>query len=521
MQSSSPVVATKHIKLVRWFIGVVGGVLVGLWIALAAVSRAPALQQKLIETLDARMDAEVQLEGFTVDSFPTLRIHGDNLRLRLKGQQQQAPFIEIRHFEVTGGVFGLLRRQKRFRSVELEGLKITIPPKTRDDKEAADRTVSTTTEGPVLIDYVTAKDAQLILVPKDSRKEPKIWSIHNLELESVGFDRAMPYIATLTNPIPKGEIATRGTFGPWVKGEPGLAPLQGTYSFNKADMDTIKGIGGILTSNGEFEGTLEKINVHGKADIPDFRLDVGGSPVPLKTEFRTVVDGTNGNTYLKQVNAMLGETAIEAVGAIESRPGVKGRFVDLDVKIVNGRIQDVLRLAVKSEKPVMLGFIALQAKLLLPPGEPKVIDRLDLDGRFVMENASFTDAGVQDQLAMFSRRARGMKPDAPVGKMQSDMRGKFALRDGTLRLDPLSFALPGANVRINGAYGLRSQQMDFTGTLSMKATVSEAAGGIKGFFLKPFDPIFRENGKGAVLPITIRGPREKPKFGLEWGKVFK
>jgi len=139
----------------------------------------------------------------------------------------------------------------------------------------------------------------------------------------------------------------------------------------------------------------------------------------------------------------------------------------------------------------------------------------------VMENASFTDPEVENQMAMFSRRARGLKPDAPVGKIQSQMRGRFDMRDGRLRLDPLGFDLPGANVQIRGAYGLRSQQLDFTGTLAMTATVSEAAGGVKGFFLKPFDPLFREKGKGAVLPITISGPREKPKFGLEWGKVFK
>jgi hypothetical protein len=514
-------VATTHLKLVRWFIGIVGGVLVGLWIALAAVSRAPILQKKLIETLDEHMDAEVQLEGFTVDSFPTLRIHGDNLRLRLKGQQQSAPFIEIRHFEVTGGIFGMLHRQKRFRSVELEGLKITIPPRTRDDKEAGNRAASTTSEGPVLVDHVIAKDAQLIIVPKDPRKEPKIWSIHNLDLESVGFDRAMPYEATLTNPIPKGEIATHGSFGPWVKGDPGRTPLNGKYAFNNADMNTIKGIGGILTSTGEFTGVLETIDVKGKTSVPDFSIDIGGAPLPLTTEYHAVVDGTNGNTYLKEVHAKLGESVIEAAGAIESRPGIKGRFVDLDIAIRDGRIQDMLRVAVKSQKAVMLGQLAMKAKLLLPPGHEKVADRLQLAGTFVMENASFTDPEVENQMAMFSRRARGLKPDAPVGKIQSQMRGRFDMRDGRLRLDPLGFDLPGANVQIRGAYGLRSQQLDFTGTLAMTATVSEAAGGVKGFFLKPFDPLFREKGKGAVLPITISGPREKPKFGLEWGKVFK
>ena len=511
-----------HVKLVRWFIGIFGGVLLGIWIALAVVSRAPVLQKRLVEALDAHMDADVQLEAFTVDSFPTLRIHGDNLRLRLKGQQQPMPFIEIRHFEVTGGIFGLLHRQRRFSSVTLDGLRITIPPKTRNDKEVGTKAVGTV-EGPVLIDHVVASDAQLILVPSDPRKEPKIWAIHALDLESVGFDRAMPFEATLSNPIPQGEIATTGTFGPWVKGDPGLTPVQGKYAFNRADMNTIKGLAGTLASTGQFTGRLDQIDVQGTATIPDFSIDVGGSPVPLTTEFHTVVDGTNGNTYLKQVKAKLAETDIEASGAVESHPGVKGRTVNLDVTIRNGRIQDVLHLAMKSAKPPMLGQMAMQAKLLVPPGDRKVSDRLDLDGRFVLENARFTDPQVQEQIAMLSRRAQGKKPDEPVGPISSTMRGTFRMHDGTIRFTPFRFGVPGADVQIVGSYGVRTQQLDFTGDLLMNASVSEAAGGgIKGFLLKPFDSLFRDKGtKGSRVPITIKGPREKPKFGLNWGKVLK
>lgn len=512
----------RALKRVRWFIGIVGGVLVGLWIALGAVSRAPVLQAKLIETLNENLDADVQLESFTVDSFPTLRIEGNNLRLRLKDQQQPAPFIEIAHFEVRGGLFGLLRKQRRFRSVELTGLKITIPPRTPDDKEVGKRTTSVLDEGPVIVDHLVAEDAQLIIVPKDPRKDSKIWAIHFLDLESVGFNRAMPFQATLTNPIPKGDIDARGTFGPWKKRDPGSTPLNGTYEFKQANLDTIKGIGGVLSSNGGFDGQLDQIEVKGTTNTPDFTIDVGGAPVPLETRFHAVVDGTNGNTYLKQVEAKLDQTAIQAAGAIESRPGVKGRFVNLDVKIPDGRIQDVLRLAVKAKKPVMIGRLALQTKLLLPPGEDPVADRLDLDGRFVLENAYFTDPEVQEQIKMLSRRAQGKKPDAPVGRVDSDMRGRFALHDGRLRLNPFAFDVKGAEVVVSGVYGLRSEHVDFAGTFMMEAPISKAAGGgIKGFFLKPFDPLFRKNGRGAVIPITIKGPREKPKFGLDWGKVFK
>jgi hypothetical protein len=406
--------------------------------------------------------------------------------------------------------------------VTLDGLRITIPPRTRDDKEVGSKTASALDEGPVVIDHVVATDAQLIIVPRDPRKEPKIWAIHHLDLESVGFNRAMPFTATLTNPIPQGEIATTGSFGPWMKRDPGLTPLSGKYDFKHADLNTIKGIGGILKSIGEFSGQLEEIDVKGTTTTPDFSIDVGGTPVPLETRFHALVDGTNGNTYLKQVDAKLAETAISAAGAIESRPGVKGRYIDLDVKIADGRIQDVLRLAVKAKKPVMVGGIALQAKLLLPPGKTPVADRLDLDGRFVLENAHFTDPEVQEQIKMLSRRAQGKKSTDPIGRIDSDMRGRFRLRDGAIRFSPFAFDVTGAEVVLNGAYGLRSEQVDFAGTFMMDAPISKAAGGgIKGFFLKPFDPIFRKNGKGAVIPITIKGPREKPKFGVNWGKVFK
>jgi hypothetical protein len=69
---------------------------------------------------------------------------------------------------------------------------------------------------------------------------------------------------------------------------------------------------------------------------------------------------------------------------------------------------------------------------------------------------------------------------------------------------------------------MRSEAIDFTGRVAMDATISAAAGGgVKGLFLKAVDPIFRKDGKGAIIPITIKGPREQPKFGVEWGKVFK
>ena len=511
----------RHLKLIRWIIGVAAGLMVGLFVATMALSRAPILRDALVKALNDHLDAQVELDAFEVRTFPTLRIHGDGLRLRLKDQRNPAPFIEARHFEVSGGIFGMLHRQRRFTSVELEGLRITIPPRSSDDKGAGNRAVATAA-GPVLIDHVIARDAQLIIQPKDPAKEPKVWSIHDLALESVGFHRSMPFTATLTNPIPKGEIATKGSFGPWVNGDPGRTPLSGRYSFDHADLATIDGIGGILSSNGTFAGILSRIDVEGQTSTPEFRLDIGGQPVPLDTTFRTVVDGTNGNTYLRQIDARLGSTAIETSGEVVSSPNVKGRTVKIDMLIRDGRLEDLLKLAVRAPKPVMLAAIGLQASMTLPPGTQKVADRIQLAGRFALEHAEFTDQSVKTQIALLSRRARGKKPDEPLGHISSDMRGQFTMRAGHIHFEALRFGVPGADVQLSGVYGLRTEQLNFDGTLAMDAPVSKAmGGGIKGFFLKPFDPIFRKDGHGAVVPITITGPREEPKFGVRWRKVFK
>jgi hypothetical protein len=75
-------------------------------------------------------------------------------------------------------------------------------------------------------------------------------------------------------------------------------------------------------------------------------------------------------------------------------------------------------------------------------------------------------------------------------------------------------------VRLNGTYGLATETLDFRGTLSMRTSVSRAVGGFRSIFLRPFDPLFRQNGQGSVVPIKITGPRSKPEFGLEMGRVF-
>jgi hypothetical protein len=513
--------AVRTRNIIRLFIAIIGGALLTLWVIAAVGSRTSVLRNALVSALEEHLNADVELQSFSATNFPLLKISGEALRVRLKNQAQPAPLVEIRRFEVSGAISGLLHRQRRFKSVTLEGLRITFPPRSPNDREAGGKAASTIS-GPVLIDHVISTDAELVIMPGDPEKRPRVFAIHELRLDDVGFQRSMPFRATLTNPTPTGLIETSGVFGPWRADSPGLTPLSGRYQFEHANLATIHGIGGILSSTGDFAGQLSRIDVRGQTSTPDFSIDVGAHPVPLETQFHAVVDGTDGNTYLNRVDARLEQTPITASGSVAGRKGVKGRTVKLDVQLTDGRIEDVLRLAVKADQPVMTGKFSLTTTFVLPPGEQRVADRLELDGRFSLAETTFTDDGVQAKLMEMSNRSRGRDANAKMkGPLVSNMDGRFTLRNGAVRFSSLVFKLPGARVNLAGRYGLRNEALDFEGTFRMDASVSEAAGGgWKGVLLKPVNPLFRKKGAGTELPIKITGTRRQPKFGLDWGKAL-
>ena len=542
------------LKVAAWLAVAMVGVLVIVTIAAALGSRTEPLRRLVVATLEDRLDSRVELHGFSVDLFPAVVVRGDGLTLRLRGTGDPSlpPLIQIQSFTVHCGLIDLLRRPRRFKHVTLEGLVVNIPPgglkrnggataASRGDTPVAssgdtpaasggDNPVASgpsrmdedRPESPIIVDELRADGALLRIIPRREGRLPKEFAIHALTMHSLGIAERMPFVATLTNPVPKGSIETSGTFGPWDRRSPGATPLAGTYSFDNADLATIKGIGGRLDSKGAFQGQLERIVVKGETHVQDFHLTISRQPVALSTSFQAIVDGTDGDTYLDEVNAQFLQTSLTAKGAVTGTKGVKGRNVKLTVDIREGRIEDLLRLAVKGEKPLLVGRVGLTTDFELPPGDRDVVEKLLLAGQFDVDGARFSDPAVQKRLSGMSHRARGRDPDARAENVVSDLSGTFRLKDGSLSFSSLAFGLPGATVRLRGSYGLKSEAIAFDGTLRMDATISEAAGGgLKGLFLKAIDPIFRKKGAGAIVPIKVRGTREKPQFGLDVGKVFK
>ena len=510
-------------KVALWIVVAVVGTLLVLTILAAAGSRTEPLRKLVVATLEDRLDSNVELDSFSVDLFPAVTVRGAGLKIRLRRVTDPsiAPLIVIDSFTVHCGILDLVRRPRRFKHVALDKLVVNIPPgglkgARNDDARSEPRREGSTAppsagapptprppsdpnrkdtsaESPIVVDELIADGALLRIIPRRADKQPKEFAIQALTMHTLGVGEKMPFKATLTNPLPKGLIEANGTFGPWQKEDPGTTPLGGEYSFQKADLGTIKGIGGILNSTGTFDGELGRIGVKGTTQTPDFHLDISRQPVALDTTFEAVVDGTNGDTFLTGVTAKFLQTTVFAKGAVTGTKGVKGRTTALDVAIKDGRIEDLLRLAVKGDKPLMIGRVGLHTGFKLPPGERDVMEKLMLDGAFDVGAAHFTNPGVQEKLSGMSQRARGLDPAEKDGDVVSGLSGTFKLKDGSLSFTDLAFALPGAKVQLQGSYGLRSEAIDFAGTLRMDATISEAAGGgVKGFFLKAIDPLFKK-----------------------------
>lgn len=498
-------------------------------IGVVAAARIPfssdTLRVRLIDALEDRLAVDAELSDLTLRFHPRLRAVGTGLVLRSTVHPDAPPLIEVARFTVDADLAGLWNRQVSY--VKLEGLSIQIPP----DEDAEVPTSANRQPSPepeqsdylkqVVIRELEAPDSKLSVLRSDPAKAPRTWLLHKLRLQHVSFSSRMPFDTVLTNAIPPGEIQAAGTFGPWHPAEPGETPLDGDFTFDHADLSVFDGIGGILAARGAFKGTLDRIDINGKTDTPDFTVDISGHKVPLTTTYHAIVDATNGNTMLDPVEAHFLSTSVTARGGVYEDERLNGRVIRLDLSIDDGQLQDIMRLAVRTPRAPMTGRLSLATKFVIPPGRRDIVDKLQLDGQFSIQGGRFTDNDVQKKVNELSRRASVKAQEvANQRNVGSNFSGRFRLGNGRLALPTVSFDVPGAVVQLHGQYGMKREDFAFDGNLYMDAKISQTTTGIKSLLLKAIDPLFRRNGR-TVVPVRITGSRSDPKFGVNVGRVLR
>jgi hypothetical protein len=498
------------------------GVLVVLAFTVAHVAArlSPLTRTWVINALRERYHSDVGLKNLTVTLWPHPRVSGEGLVLQPRDRPGFPPLALVKRFSVETTLLGLLNYPRHFRNLKLEGLVLNIPPRPEEKARNSQEQKRKRRLPPFEIEDVNADGTVLNLLPKEAGKRMHTFGILKLRMGSAGIGQPMSFRATLTNPTPPGLIVSTGSFGPWEALEPGQTPVSGKYSFENADLSVFHGIAGILSSKGQYKGTLQYIEVNGETDTPDFSVRLSGNKVHLQTRFTAIVNGANGNTLLQPVEAHVGSSTIVCYGGVLKTTGIQGRTVVLDITSENSRLEDLLPLAVKGHQPPLMGFISLKTKFDLPPGEVDIADRLKLDGEFHIRSAHFTDPAIQQKILGLSRRGRGQPEGDEIQHVATNMKGHFVLRDNAMTLSSFSFEVPGALVHLDGTYGLRSEQLRFHGALELEAKLSQTTTGAKSILLKAVDPLFQRHGKGAYIPIKISGNKDHPTFKLDVGKVF-
>jgi hypothetical protein len=484
---------------------------------------APALHRiartRTEDYLKERFKSSVQFTDFHVLLYPRIHLVIDGLVMRHQARTDIPPLIQISTVTIDANVASLFSARPTLSRVTLSGLHINTPPHQPGGKPMIHGTpVNLAAKFPVTIARMIADEAQVVILRRDT-KPPDQFEIHQIEMDNVDFNRPASFHALVTNPLPKGEIRCDGQFGPWQADDPSQTPVSANYSFYHADMSTLKGLKGILSSQGRFSGPLDYLNVEGKTDIPDFALRAGDHPMALHTDFSAVVDATNGNTYLNLVTAKFLHTTLVIKGeVVDLYPNVKGRTIVMNTVSKSARIEDLLLLAVQSNPPVMTGTATLRAKILIPEGNEDLIERLRIDGQFGVGEAEFSSNSVQEKINALSRRAQGKPKDMGLTAV-SELQGVFRMAGGQIDFSRLSFSVPGADINLDGTYGVDSGELNFRGKLLLRAKLSQMVTGVKSFFLKAVDPFFKgKNGEkaGTVLPIKITGTKDHPAFGLDF-----
>ena len=517
-------VGRRHVPQWLYFLALI--LILGAAVALLLHARLKNIDEYtrnwVVRELSLRFDSEIDPESLHVQIWPSMTVTGQGLAVHYHNRSDVPPLIRVQDFAFDVGVMGIIRPVTRIRSIVLNDMVITIPPRTNEgNKNPSPRALA----GPmprVVIDRIICNHTTIHFLSSKPGKDPLEFDVHNLLLNNVGARKPFEFLGNLTNAKPKGEIATTGKFGPWDVDQPGNTPVSGEYEFTDANLDPFPGIGGTLSSAGHYHGPLDNLAVDGKTDTPNFSIDPVGRGVPLHTDFSATVDGTEGDTFLHPVRAVLGQSVIIANGSVVLQRASHGHLITLDVDAPAAQLADILELAMKSDTPPLTGTIKLHTKLVIPPFKAKAIDKLLLDGDFEANAARFSSADIRKELTSLSRHALGEQDDPNAGSAVSDLKGHFHVEKAVATFTHLKFSVAGAAVLLEGSYKLHGGELDFHGHLQMRASLSDTMTGAKAVLLKPLDPFFKKGKSGTDLPITITGTRENPVFGVSiFHKTFK
>ena len=503
----------------RWWLIIGASLIVIAGIVLIVLAwNWPYTQQAVTKALQDRFARTVQIRSFRKTYFPPGCV-AEGVSFLHRQRKDLPPLITVQTLSIRGSYNGLFRIHKRVDEVQVEGLHVLIAPPGPSGQPPNVMPLTTSTTGAsITIGEITTDGALLEFMRRQPDQEPFKLYVHRLTLDNVGEKGVIPYHAALLNTEPPGEIRSEGEIGPWNEDDPGSTPVTGSYTYADVNLAVFEGISGTLSSQGKFSGTLGHIDANGEIDVPDFRVSGSSHTVHLISKFQAVVDGTNGDTYLQNVDSHFQRTTITSKGSVVGRPGQQGKTVGLQMAVNGGRIEDLLFLFTEEKRPWMTGSINLRAKVEVPPGPPGFLRKLNLAGNCGIGSERFTNPHVQQPVNALSQSAGGENKKQQAEDAEtvlSEFRGQVSVKNGVATLSHVSFSAPGTRAQLQGTYNLVDRKVDLHGILYTNGKLSDTTAGFKALVLKAVGPFLKQKSV-TVVPFSITGPSVSPSFALDF-----
>jgi hypothetical protein len=467
--------------------------------------------------LEEVLASQVKIGHYHRVYFPNPGFMATEITLRRKTAPDLPPLGSIESVVVEGTWRDLLLLRERVRSVDITKMHIVVPALgSRENHEDFPPGSSASFGGPsAVLEELRIHDSLLDIMRSNGDRFS--FPIRMLTVRNLQKGQALAYSVDMQNAKPTGHIFSTGSFGPLNDQNIGATRLSGDFTFASVNLHDLGDISGTLISKGHFQGELADIEADATSYTSDFAVG-RGKATPVTTAFRCAINGVNGDVTIRGVDAKTAATTIHAEGAIAGSPKV----TDLDLAVLGGRVQDLLRPFLMHEVPVA-GTVWLHshAHVDATADGKGFLERLKVDGNFDVPAEKLTDKATEQKLSAFSQRETGVKdskPDAnssvataeiPASNVPRDvlssLNGHAQIRNGVISTQRVRFLIPGAGVDLSGTFNLCDGAVHLDGNLRMQANVSHADTGFKSIILKPLIPFFKKKQAGAVVPIAVTG----------------
>lgn len=502
-----------------WVLSAVGVLAVAIVYAILLIIYWPFTESALIGILQERSVRSVTIAHFYKTYWPPGCV-AEGISFLHRKHKSKVPLITIQKLIIKGSYGRLLMVNRSVPKVIVVGMHVTVPPSPSAGGTSPVMPLTETKKGgsSIAIGRVIADGAVLDFVQADRNKEPFRITIDKLTLDGIGNNQRLSYRALLSDSLPPGKIRSAGTFGPWNPDDPANTPVKGSYTYQDANLAAFGALSGTLSASGQFNGTLQKIETSGSAEVPNFQLNDTSHTRKLSTDFRASIDALHGNTTLEDIVAHFDSTTVRFTGSISGMPREDGKKLSLDMSSTGGRVEDLLDLFISAKKPPMTGSVSFRAHVEVPPSDAEFVKKLKLTGDFGVGAGKFTNRQTQNtiQRLSYGKKAGDKIPDAPETAL-SDVKGHVAASGGIATLSHISFRVPDATAWMHGTYGLLSPyRIDLHGHL-LTDRPSDATTGFKSFLLKAMGPLLKKRRGAKVVPFKITGDYAHSSIGLDLG----